>query len=392
MKKLLIFTLLFIVLKENLDAQSLTDNKVVIVSCKDGDLYIDGALVGKIEAEDAKQQLLSNGEHYLQVKTATEKFNLTAKIDQNTRDIIRIGCGVATSAEPAPVEAPKAILLFEKQLNLGGTLTGEVQQNIVALDEGDNMLLTCAVLNKKGSANIAIREYFSGSEIFRKEGFNSIDQQSISVTTKGIYIISVTTGAIFGKDIKLSVARVPSPKSSPNFKTSVRKYYDTTQTEVLSNTVMVHSLGNMSGNRTFMKIPLPPNTTYWVYWIGVGQDARAKMKDFATKLANIAGSLSANPLVAYGMKLIPELPMLNGKSNISYRFMDTQNLNLFQSNHQFAPFNCNYADNITASYSLINGNYKDLNIGLVNSSSFIGTEVDVKVVAFSVKAKLAMED
>jgi hypothetical protein len=112
------------------------------------------------------------------LKTATEKFNLTAKIDLNTKDIIRIGCGTGTPVvSQGSTEPAKPVPLIDKQLNLGGALTNEVQQNIVALDEGDNILLTCAVMNKKGSANISIKEYFSGLEIFRNEGFNSIDPQ-----------------------------------------------------------------------------------------------------------------------------------------------------------------------------------------------------------------------
>jgi len=87
---------------------SLTENKVTIVSCKTGDLYVDGSLVGKIEADDAKQQSLSYGEHYLQVKTASDKFNLTTKIDQNTKDIIKIGCEVTPQTM---TDGPKPIII-----------------------------------------------------------------------------------------------------------------------------------------------------------------------------------------------------------------------------------------------------------------------------------------
>src|SRR6266567_7138074 len=192
MKKQFLALLPLIYATHLLAQTSITDIKVVIVSCKSGDLYIDGSLIGKIEVDDAKQQILSSGEHYLQVKTGSDKFNLTTKIDQNTKDIIRIGCEIAPQSIS---ETPQPTLLIDKQLNLGGSLSKEVQENIFALDEGDNILLSCTVLNKKGSANISIKEYFSRSEIFRDEGFNAIDQKKIAIPRKGIYFFDVTTNA-----------------------------------------------------------------------------------------------------------------------------------------------------------------------------------------------------
>lgn len=259
MKKQFLAFCLLICTTHLLAQAPLTETKVTIVSCKSGDLYIDGSLVGKIEADDAKQQTLSSGEHYLQVKTGSDKFNLTTKIGQNTRDIIRIGCDVAPKSIP---ETSLSTILIDKQLNLGGALSKDVQENIFALDEGDNILLTCAVVNKKGTANISIKEYFSRSEIFRNDGFNLIDQKKITIPKKGIYFFDVTTNALFGRDIKLAVARIPSSTGNPNFKTSVRRFYDTTHFNVLTTDAFVHSISNSNGNRSSIKINLPANTSY----------------------------------------------------------------------------------------------------------------------------------
>jgi hypothetical protein len=368
---------------------SLTYTKVIIVSCKTGDLYIDGSLIGKIEADDARQQSLSSGEHYLQVKTASDKFNLATKIDQNTKNIIKIGCEIAPQST---TETPKPTLLIDKQLSLGGTLSNEVQQNILALDEGDNILLSCTVLNKRGSANISIKEYFSASEIFRNEGFNSIDLQKIAVPRKGIYIFNVTTNALFGRDIKLAVARIPSPAGNPNFKTSVRRYYDTAHEEVLTTDAVVHSTSNNSGNKTTIKINLPINTTYWTYWIGVGQDANKRMKDFISNLSAAAKFVSSDPLVLFGLKVIPSLPIFNSTATINYRFMDSRNAELFMQNRPCQPYNFKFADNIASDFSNISSNQKDLVLAMWNPSAFNGQNVNIHVVAFSVRMKLAMEE
>jgi len=395
MKKPLVFLIAAFYFAQLSAQNSLTENKVIIVSCKTGDLYVDGTLVGKIEAEDARQQALSPGEHYLQVKTPTEKFNLTAKIDLNTKDIIRIGCdngsqvAVPTTAVPA---TPTTVLLFDKQLNLGGALTSEVQQNIVALDEGDNILLTCAVMNKKGSANISIKLYPDGTEIFRNEGFNTIDQQKILIPSKGIYIINVTTGALFGKDIKLAVARIPSAKSDLHFKTTVRKYNDTIFKEILNTSAVVHSTTNAGGNKSTFKINLPAGTSYWTYWIGVGQEGKNSLAKFATQFAGIAKFASMDPLVLFGLKLIPALPVLNGTATVSYRFMDTQNASLFLNSQRANYYNFKFADNVASDFSIINEAPQDLTLSVWNNSTFMGQDVTIKVVAFAVRKKLMMEE
>jgi hypothetical protein len=398
MKSSFLFISLFCA--QSLAAQSLTDNRVVIVSCKSGDLYIDGALIGKIEAEDARSEVLSAGEHYLQVKTATEKFNMTTKVDGSPKGIIRIGCDAAGSATVSGTQAATAtnpesaaVLLFDKQLNLGGALTNEVQQNVVALDEGDNILLTCSVLNKKGSANISIREYFSNSEIFRNEGFGSIDQRKIAIPSKGIYIFNVTTGALFGKDIRLSVSRIPSPNSSPNFKTTVRMYYDTTHTDLGNTEAVVHSALNGLGNREVYPVSLPPNTTYFTYWIGVGQESKQQMKNFVSQLSKSLTVISADPLVLLGLKLIPEIPAFNGKSTVSYRFMDGQNAMSFKRNlPSGAISNLKFGDNIVSDCGMVTGAPKELNFAIQNNSSFVAANFNIRVVAFTVRQRLAFQE
>ncbi len=384
---LLIFPTIFIFAQN-----AMSENKMTIVSCKTGDLYIDGNLIGKIEADDARQQSLTIGEHYLQVKTGSEKYNRSATIDLNTRSVIRIGCE-PVAIQSATVEAAKPVLLIDKQLNLGGLLTGEVQRNAIALDEDDIMLLNCIVTNPRGSAKVSVRQYPSGNEIFRNESFNAVRDQKITIPSRGIYVIEVSTGAVFGKDIRLTIARISSSKSDPNFKTSVKRYFDTTQVEIVNDNVTVHSVNAMSGtNRNIVKIPLPPQTTYWVYWVGVGQESREQMAQLSNQLGRIASKFSTNPLVAFGLNQISSLPMLKNKSTITYRFMDDQNASLFLNKQPCSYLNVAYADNVSASYSLVNDVPKNVVLTLNNSNTFLAQDVVVKVVAFKVRTLLAIDN
>lgn len=139
-------------------------------------------------------------------------------------------------------------------------------------------------------------------------------------------------------------------------------------------------------------IQLPAQTTYWTYWIGVGQNANEQMKKFVGGLSAVATKVSFDPLVLLGLKLIPSLPVFNGTSTISYRFFDAQNAALFVRNQPSHVQNIKYSDNIASDFSTINTCPKDLVLATWNNSAFIGQNVNIRVVAFSVTMRLAMEE
>ena len=363
-------------------AQPDATSKVVIVPCQSGDLFIDGNLIGPVLADDASQQTLAAGQHYLQLKSGTQKFNVT--VTAGSAEIIKLGCSDEKSAT-------HTTLLVDKQLNLSGALGAEVEQDAVALDKGDEVQISCAVLNKKGTATLWINSYPSGTEIFRKEQFNSL-QENVVIAAKGIYVLRVTTNAFFGKDIKLTVTRKPAPKSNPQFNTAVKIVQDTLATEVLNTTARVYSTTNGNGNKTPIKINLPANTTYWTYWLGVGQESREKMKSFIAGLAGPAKLLSLNPLVLFGLNIIPQLPIMNATSTVNYCFMDDSNAILYQGNQQSHYFTFKYANNVSADYGLIKTVPASVVLMLTNNSSFTGQDTEVRVVAFSVQQKWVMQE
>lgn len=364
---------------------SQTEKSFIVIPCLSGNLFIDGNNVGKIEANDASSQKLSNGDHYLQLKTTSQKFNLQVTITDTSKSIIKLGCSDAIGTG--------AISLFDKEISLTGLLGGDVEQSTLGLDYGDELLINSSIINKKGNATIFITAYEDKTEIYRKESFNSIVDQKIRIPKKGIYTVSIYTDALFGKSAKLTIHRIPASASTASFKTTTRKVYDTTSQEVLNNTVRVYSVTNLDHpNKTTVKVNLPANTTYWVYWIGVGQESRDKMKSFASNVASASKFISTNPLILYGMKLIPSLPMLNSKSTVNYRFTDTPNSQLCLRGAPYSYYTFKYGSNVAIDYSTVQYALNDLVLNLSNESSVIGEDVEVKVVAFMVKSKLVMDE
>lgn len=362
-----------------------TEATITIVACKEGNLIIDGNSIGKIEANDAIQQKLNYGEHYIQLKTLSEKFNTQINIDAKTKAIINMGCSEAATKG--------GIKLFDKEVSLTGLLGDDVEQSILALDYDDELLINSAILNKKGNATIFIKSYETGSEIYRKESFNSIVDEKIRIPKKGIYTVNIYTDALFGKSAKLSIHRLPALTSFASFKTTTKRVFDTSQMEVLNTSTRVYSSGNLDHpNKTTVTINLPKNTSYWVYWIGVGQESRDKMKEFMSSVSDAGNYFTSNPLILFGLKLIPSLPMLNSQSTVNYKFMSLNNAQLFTNGYPYSYYTFKYADNITTDYSLIKTYSDDLILTLENESAFTGNNVDIKVVAFVIKSKLIMEE
>jgi hypothetical protein len=289
-------------------------------------------------------------------------------------------------AQP-PVKTPQAIRLIDKQLTLSGMFSDETTQSFIGLEAGDKIILNCYRLSKKGNASISIKDFSRENEIYKREGFDSIRNETIRIAAKGIYIVSLKTGSLLDKDVRLAIDRIPSPDADLANKTAAKPLYDTSSVEVLNTTVRAYSKNSPQSNNTVLKINLPPNTTYWIYWIGAGKAAVEKMKAFVASCSTIGTLFPSNPLVLYGMKIIPVLPMTSSSASISYHFMDTRNTTPFTSKQQFSSYMFKSAEKITTEYSSIHNNQPDLNLGITNESSGTAQDVEVRVVAFIVKPK-----
>jgi hypothetical protein len=369
------------------------EKEIVIIACQKGDLYLDGTLLFSLDADDAKKHLLPFGEHYLQLKTTDGKYNKTVKVDNPIKEIIKLGCtDTGDNLEKFTVSAKPPVVLFDKQINLTGAIATEIDYNPIALDAGDEVEINCEVLNKKGTANLTVISYPSMTEIYKKESFDIIRGQKIKIPKKGIYVFSVSTPALFSKNVKLKVLRFPALQSDPAFNTQVNVKYDTSAVEVVKTVARVYSTTNLSNsNRTTVKINLPSGTKYWVYWIGVGQTSRETMRAFAQNLGNAAKLISPDPLTLFGLNVIGNLPILNGTSTVSYHFTDSQNAGLFRSKQAYQYYTFKHATNIATDYALANVVNSDIVLCMENNSALNGEDVEVRVMAFVVNSKLVYD-
>lgn len=365
------------------------EKELLIISCKTGALIIDGIEVAQIEAEDAFKKRLSYGEHYLQLKAGTEKISQTVTVDSLTKSIIRIGCGDTGSNS----STPKMKRLFDKQISLTGLIAAETDANMFSLDTGDEIILNCGVLNKKGSVDILIQEYEKKTVIYQKERVNQVNNERIHVPAKGVYQLTIQTQALFGKDVRVSVDRIPGINSRSDFNTVVKKMYDTTQTQFLTTRGRVYSATNGQPNKTVVPVQLPPNTSYWVYWIGLGEQSTNDLQQMTSSLAKVSQVVYPDPLVYYGLKLIAALPVLNAPSTVNFFFADNRNADAFVRNQlSFRLGDMPSGSHIANAYSIVSQVKTDLALVLYNESPFKGVDFEVRAVAFTVKPKYVVQE
>jgi len=279
------------------------------------------------------------------------------------------------------------IRLIDRQLNLSGSLSEGTAERFVGLEAGDKIILNCSLLSKKGNLSIYIKDLNRGNEIYKKANFDSIRDETIQIPAKGIYLIGLKTAFLIGKDARLTVDRVPGPVADPAGKQVSKPIYDTSAIEVLNTTTRVYAKNSPQSNNTVLPLQLPPNTTFWVYWVGVGKEAREKMDAFAASCSTIGSLFPSDPLVLYGRKFITALPMTTSNARISYHFMDMHNTTAFKNKQQYSFYMFKSAEKITTEYASIHNQQPDLNLGISNESSNTAEEVEIRVVAFVVKPR-----
>lgn len=364
---------------------------VLIMSNKEGKLFVDAAEFSAIKANEATKITLEEGQHIIQVKTQTETQSKTISCTDGKQKVLTFE--FSSQEALAPVNDNKFQIVADTELDLPGSLSQQGWLNkYYAFDEGDEILFSLKVLNKKGTINIYFYSYPDNALVYSKQTEQEVADQRITIPKRGVYRFSFATNHIINRSAKFTVKRHLSSESTQTFNTSVRIKYDTTYQEILNTQVRVHSRGNDNNpNRTTIRVNLPENTTYWVYWIGVGQESIQGMKDFADQLSK-GSRFIPNPIFAFGFGLINQLPVFNTTATIGYRFADYANSQSFLYGRPYSYFTFKEGNAVTTDYSIIKTAGKDLNFCLWNNASNLGHDVQIKVGAFIVKGTYVPEE
>lgn len=383
----------FLLLVANLSTFAQQKTNVLVISTHEGKLLVDGTEQQWLKASEPAKLSLESGDHIIQLKTTTETNTKTISCSDGKQKVINFDD--SPNIETQPKIAPADIIsVADLQLELPGSLSGaHLIRKPYCFDEGDQISFDFDILNKSGTINISLSSYPDNGQIFSKDKICTINDETIKIPKRGIYYFTFSTNHVVTRSAHFVVKRKPSSGANSAFSTAVRVKYDTTFQEIMNDQVHVYSTGNIGHiNRTIVRINLPAQTKYWVYWIGVDKESMEKMKQLVTQLSSAASKLTANPLCALGFRLIPSLPMFNSTATVDYRFADNANSELFfAGNPGYNYYTFKEGTNVTTDYAIEEINPKEMNLCLWNNNRITGHDVNIQVGAFIVKSSLIQE-
>lgn len=378
---------LFIIITFRLLSQ--TEGTIILVTNAAAEIFMDGDNLGAVTANEAKKIVAAEGEHFIQAKSNGITVDETVAFEAGKQKVVKLNFETEEKKN-ADVNA-SSLYVADMKLYLPGGLTSESSYDVqyYAFDTGDEIVIDMKILDGKGNANLIIKSYPNGSVVFSEKDFREMTQKKVRIPEKGIYKFLFYTDHVFDRNAHVKIKRIPSSESSPTFSTVVKMKKDTIYHDVLNTNVKVYGKNNPEyNNKTSVKINLPENTSYWVYWIGVGQESSKKMEALSSELS---GSKVSNPIAAYGLRSIPSLPQYSSSATVNYRFFDNLNIKSFKANAEYKYLVFKQGSNVTADFALIKTIPSELNFGFWNISNTTH-DVNVKVGAFVIQRKYYMEE
>ncbi|WP_210489753.1 hypothetical protein [Rufibacter aurantiacus] len=317
-------------------------------------------------------------------------------------------CGLLfTFSIAASAQAGKPIKIADLELQVAG-IGQPATQLQYAFQAGDVLVLD---LENKAKTNykVTVQEYFSSSPLYSIEETKKLNNLRLTAPQKSVYTITLQSLSQTSTKSHFTLTRIPKSEATQNFSTlvawrTVKDTLWTTTTEkvlvkndlksetVVDKTFRLASLTNItSNNRSTERFKLPAGTKHWVYWVGVGQESVQALQETGKTLAKGATALltGSNPLVAFGLGLLPQLPQVKSSGYISYHLFNKNNAYLFKEDEDgWKPYGVASGKDVLSDYGkvLINQTPKTddgyLYLGFENPSTITGLDLTLKVVAF----------
>ncbi|AMM50819.1 hypothetical protein TH61_05985 [Rufibacter sp. DG15C] len=304
-------------------------------------------------------------------------------------------------------QSGKALKIADLEVQVAGAKQPATQLQY-AFQAGDVLVLD---LDNKAKVNykVTVQEFYSSSPLYSVEETKKLSKLRLTVPQKSVYTITLQSLSPTSTKSHFTLTRIPANAIAQNFNTHVawRTIQDTTWTTatekvlvkndllaetILDKTFRLASVTNItSNNRTTERFKLPANTKHWVYWVGVGQESVEALQESGKLLAKGATALltGSNPLVAFGLGLLPQLPQVKSSGYISYYLLNKTNANLFREDEDgWKPYGVAKGQDVLSDYGKIMANQTPktddgyLYLGFENPSTITGLDLTLKVVAF----------
>ena len=214
---------------------------------------------------------------------------------------------------------------------------GEEKSFYYKFAEGDTIIFNAYVIKGNDISEAKVIKY-PNTVFYTSYAVKKVENEVIYNPQRAIYQISFkNTSRLNSKVYKFVIYRKPTKPEFNDFDVSVQMIttydtiyvediestlvkVDTTWEEIVNTTLNVGSQMGGGNTTAYVKVDLPSNTSTWVYWIGVGQEAVEALKELSKSISGVLGMLDpGSALVAYGLGLITDLGLsLKSKDDINY--------------------------------------------------------------------------
>jgi hypothetical protein len=214
---------------------------------------------------------------------------------------------------------------------------GEEKSFYYKFAEGDTIIFSAYVIKGNDISEVKVIKY-PNTVFYTSYAVKKVENEVIYNPQRAIYQISFkNTSMLNSKVYKFVIYRKPTKPEFNDFDVSVQMIttydtiyvediestlvkVDTTWEEIVNTTLNVGSQMGGGNTTAYVKVDLPSNTSTWVYWIWVGQEAAEALKELSKSISGVLGILDpGSALVAYGLGLITDLSLsLKSKDDINY--------------------------------------------------------------------------
>ena len=252
-----------------------------------------------------------------------------------------------------------------------------------SFDNNDVIKFDFKLNGKAGTNKIEVYSYPDNEIVYSKDDIKSL-VDSFMISKKGVYYFSMMTNHITEKNVSLKVIRAASASSKKDFSTNVVTKSDTTFRQIASDNY------NLSSSRYSIPVNIPANCSYWVYWVGVGDEPIIKYETYTEFFRAGKSGNNGNPLYCYGSGKLSDLPAQNSKHVIDYGFADNINATSFLAGKPYKVYTFKSGNGVSADYGKVEsrGNMRML----VNvPAQSVGSKLKLIIGGFTINETYLME-
>lgn len=390
-------TILLICIISSLSGFTQDSATLLIVANKNARVMFDGEKIGTVTKNVPGKFEVTAGEHYLQVICQCPEQNEKSEIlalEAGTQKVLKF--------EFALPEKREEITVAELDFAIPGVLNAAASDVPVdpptyyyAFEEGDQMIIDLQMTNEQGTNTVQVFSYPDGRILYTNDSFQDLNKQKVSIRSKGIYGLSFSTTHAFGRDVRLTLSRIPASAETAQFDTGValKDFYSAKVIQKAHNFFInsgTHATVKGGKSRIYLPLTFPENTVKWYYEFTAKRDDKEnKSTENLLKLGSELSSLlgKMEPL-AFGIDQFTKPP---GSDYCDIYLLDQTGLNNFIGKQDFARYTVGSRENLKS--GIVEVPFipaRPLYLGIKNPDNFYGVNVAVEVVAIVKETRLAM--